>query len=316
MRRLQGDEDMNILVTGGNGFIGSHLAESLIKRGWQTSTLDIIYTRNTEEFDCKKIKGDIRDYTVVSEAVWDKDVIVHLAAVSRVEWGQKNPRKCIEVNALGTLTLLEAVRKNNPNAVVIFGSSREVYGEPNSLPVVEDSPKAPISVYGASKLASENLISSYHRVHGLNYVILRFSNVYGSPLDLPERVIPKLMRLALEDNPLTVYGRQQVLDFTFIDDVVEGVVNAAIRVMNVDESVINNDFNFASGRGTSVLELAKLIKKICNSNSKILIKDRRKFDVSRFVGDCRKAKRYLGYKPRHSLQAGLRVYGQRMSARA
>jgi len=303
---------MSVLITGGNGFIGSHLAENLIKKDWQPIILDITYTKNTDKLDCTKIKGDICNYGVISRAIQNKDIIVHLAAVSRVEWGQSNPRKCVKVNTLGTLTLLEAVRKKNPKAIVIMGSSREVYGESVSLPVKEDHPKNPISVYGLSKLASERLILTYHSIYGLNYVILRFSNVYGSSHDLRERVIPRFVKLALKNEPLTIYGGQQILDFTFIDDVVEGVVNAVQKVGLGDNAILNSDFNFATGKGTSILELAKLVAKECNSDSKILINEKRDFDVSNFIGDYQKANQCLEYAYKYPLEEGLRIYKQRV----
>lgn len=305
---------MKVLITGGSGFIGSHLAETLIEEDFRVTQFDIKYNENVKNSDCEKIKGDICHYKAISKAVQDKDIIVHLAAVSRVEWGQRDPARCLKVNAFGTFNLLEALRRNNPESVMIFGSSREVYGEPRTLPVREDHPKDPISVYGASKLSAENFATVYHRAYGLSYVILRFSNVYGSKRDLPERVVPKFMKQSLENKTLTVYGGQQLLDFTFIDDVIEGIVNTIKKLISRNETILNNDFNFATGKGTSIIELAKLIKEICNSNSEIEIKEKRCFDVSKFVGDYQKAKGYLGYDYKHSLRDGLRIYKHRLSA--
>lgn len=278
------------------------------------SLFDIVYTKNTDGLDCDKIKANVCDSTALGRAIRGKDVIVHLAAVSRVEWGQQDPQRCLRVNALGMLTLLEAVRRNNSDVTIIMGSSREVYGEPAFTPVTEGHPKNPISVYGVSKLAAENLLLTFDRVYGLDYVILRFSNVYGSPRDLPERVIPKFMRQAMENKPLTVYGGRQILDFTFIDDVIEGIVNAVTKAINLDENVINNYFNFATGKGTSIMELAALIKEVCDSSSEIVIKKARNFDVSKFIGHCQKSEQYLSYKPIHQVKEGLKIYKQRLLA--
>jgi nucleoside-diphosphate-sugar epimerase len=301
-----------VLITGGNGFIGSHLAHSLAKSNYEVSLLDLKFTQNTKELLCDKIQGDVCDYDTVCKAVKGKEVVVHLAAVSRVEWGEKNPEKCLRTNTLGILTLLKAIAKTEHAAVIIFGSSREVYGEPATSPTKEDDPKNPISIYGVSKLASENLLSMYHHTQGLNYVVLRFSNVYGSTRDLPERVIPRFTRFSLENKAITVYGGQQVLDFVFIDDTVSGIKNAINKVVNRDSNVLNNDFNFTTGKGTSILDLAELVRRICASTSRIVIGEARSFEVKKFIGDWKKAKQFLDYTPQYSLENGLETYRQRI----
>lgn len=302
----------NVLITGGNGFIGSHLAEKLLARNIGVTLFDAKFNNNTEKMDCEKIQGDILDYKKVAEAVGKKDLVVHLAAVSRVEWGQQDPEKCLRVNILGTLNVLESLSKENSKAVMVFGSSREVYGEPQNSPVTEEHQKNPVSVYGVSKLTAEKLLAAYNYANGLKYVILRFSNVYGSQRDLPERVIPNFMRAASSGKPLIVYGGKQVLDFTFIDDITDVVARVIEKAANRDEAVINQAIQFTSGEGKSILELAELIKKLCNSDSKIIVKERRSFDVSNFIGSYEKAERLLGYRPKHSLEDGLRIYKERL----
>jgi len=235
-----------------------------------------------------------------------------MAAVSRVEWGQLEPRRCLEVNALGTLTLLEAIAKENQNSIIILGSSREVYGDPRVLPVKDDSIKSPINIYAASKLMAENLTTSYSRSNGVRFIILRFCNVYGSPRDLPERVVPKFARLALNNERLPVYGGNQILDFTFIDDVVRCIKNAVKKALDLDPRVINEDFLLSSDQGTSIMKLAKLIKGVFNSKSKVVVKKGRSFDVSKFIGDSQKAKERLGFEAKHDLKKGLRIYRKRL----
>lgn len=303
---------MKVLITGGNGFIGSHLTEALLNRKIQVSILDTVSNKNTRSLNCKKIKGDIREYSLCLKAIRNVDVVVHLAAVSRVEWCQRDPFECLGVNVIGTLNVLEAIRKSNPKAILVLGSSREVYGEPSFIPVSEDDPKNPISIYGVSKLASEKLVLSYRHVYGLRYVILRFSNVYGSPRDLPERVIPKFMQLALLGKPLRVFGGEQKLDFTFIDDIIEGIILVIEKAVNENKSVINQDFLFASGEESSIFQLAELIKNICESASEVIVSNRRSFDVSSFVGNYQKAKISFGYTPKHLLHNGLKIYKQRI----
>lgn len=293
---------MTILITGGNGFIGSHLAEALIKKGENITLFDLKFGKNTKDIDCEKIQGDVKNFEDVKKAVSGKDLIFHLAAVSRVVEGQKNPYDCLLTNAFGTLNVSEAMRKVCLESICFLGSSREVYGEPEKLPVAENHPKRPLSIYGFSKLMAENICSSYYRHFGVRFVIFRFSNVYGSERDLPDRVIPKFVMKALKGEPLSLYGGEQVLDFTHIEDVVEGILKAREKC----DEIIAEDFLLTTGRGTSIRELAEKLKEICNSNSPIRLENKRLFDVKRFIGSYDKANKHLRYKPKIRLEDGLK----------
>jgi len=142
---------MKILVTGGNGFIGSHLCEALINSGHQVTIVDLNKNKNTDNINCPKFITDICEKEMITQLVQDKDLIIHLAAVSRVDDAQINPIRCYNTNVIGTLNILEAIR--NSNTKIIFSSSREVYGEPTKVPVFERDEKNPLTVYGSSKLA-------------------------------------------------------------------------------------------------------------------------------------------------------------------
>lgn len=301
---------LRILVTGGNGFIGSHLADELISQGFKVTLLDLSFDDNTKHLDCEKVSGDILNPDYLS-SLPGYDVTVHLAAISRVEIGQEKPSECMKVNVQGTLNVVRAVSKNS--GVLVYGSSREVYGQPSRNPVREDDPKAPISIYGVSKLGAEGLVECFSRSHGLRYVIVRFSNVYGSPRDLPERVTPRFMKLAFSGEPITVHWGKQALDFNFIDEVIKGLATAVKLAGENDSDVISNDFNLVSGKAVSILTLARAVKRVCNSKSEIAVEERRgDFDVTRFLGDPTKSRRHLGYKPRLALEEGLKIYGDRI----
>src|SRR6266702_3088501 len=252
-----------ILRTGGNGFIGSHLAEKLLAKGDSVALIDLKFNTNTRFLDCQKSRGDIRDYQTVRQAVDGNDAVIHLAAVSRVAWGQEDPFNCWLTNQVGTINVLEACNKAASNPVLLEASSREVYGEPLYLPVNEGHPKRPKSVYGLTKLSAERACLFYSSSSGLdpsvNHVIMRFSNVYGSERDLPERVIPKFMNKALRGEDITLYGGEQVLDFTFIDDTIQGILRAYAASIDGGRHLLGQEFHFVTGRGVSVSDLAGMI---------------------------------------------------------
>jgi nucleoside-diphosphate-sugar epimerase len=173
-----------ILVTGSEGLIGSEIIQELQTLGMMTAKLDI----------CAEVpghQGDVRDCQTVEQAMAGCSGVIHLAAVSRVLWGEQNPVLCWETNVKGTENVLMAVSRMNPKPWVIFSSSREVYGHPQSLPVAEDAPLVPVNIYGRSKIAGEYLANDA-RTKGLTTAIVRFSNVYGSTSDHPVKWSPLL----------------------------------------------------------------------------------------------------------------------------
>ena len=236
-----------ILITGGAGFIGSNLAERLIGEGYEVVILDrepnprnLCLFRDELEYHpmdvCspRKVRALISGNGVRAEGIHG---VVHLAAVSRVIWGQERPQETIRTNIGGTANLLRALRAHRVTGErpwVIFGSSREVYGEPMVFPVTENHPVSPVNLYGRTKLRGEELIRNFSRDTGSRAVILRFSNVYGNERDILDRVIPRFVLSALKDQPLEIHGGNQLIDFTHITDTVEGIVRAIRRVGNGD----------------------------------------------------------------------------------
>src|SRR3989442_10236145 len=151
-------EISKMLITGGNGFIGSHLAEKLLAGGDSVSLLDLKFNTNARFLDCEKIRGDIRDYPIFRKAVNGKDAVFHLAAVSRVAWVQEDPFNCWLTNQVGTVHVLEACKKAESRPILLEASSPQVYGKPLYLPVSEAHPKRPKSVYGLTKLCAESAV--------------------------------------------------------------------------------------------------------------------------------------------------------------
>ena len=298
-----------VLITGGNGFIGSHLAELLLDQGDDVTLFDTHFNSNTAHLSCTKIRGDVRHYSRVKAAVVGQDAVFHFAAVSRVAWGQLDPYTCWRTNQLGTLNVLEACRKAKTSPVLFYASSREVYGEPKYFPVDEAHPKAPLSIYGMTKLCAERACRSYadpSLSRPIKSVIFRFSNVYGSERDLPERVIPKFMRKALRGEDITLYGGEQVLDFTFIDDTIQGILRAYAASMDGGGHLLGQEFHFVTGRGVSVSDLAGMIIALTGSSAQIVLGPANNFDVRKFVGSPAKSHKLLGYKPKVTLEEGLK----------
>lgn len=289
---------MKIFITGNAGFIGSNLSEKLIERGHRVKGYDI---RSNH-------KDDVRDYSRLKSAIsrFRPDGVIHLAAVSRVEDGFLNPQKCVEVNVGGVANVLEAIRQMSPKnrPWLIFSSSREVFGEPKILPVVEDSPKNVLNIYGVTKLSGEWLLKNYADNYGIKAWVLRFSNVYTGIKDRQERVIPQFINQALSGAPITINGGQQVFDFAYIEDTIDGVVRCIKKIHSSPK--LFDDFNLTTGRKMSIVNLAKLILALTKSKSKIIFNEPRRYDVNVFWGNPAKPRAVLGWTAKHDLPAGLK----------
>jgi len=290
-----------ILVTGGAGFIGSHLTKRLIEKGYDVIVLDnlsrgkvdnISQVMQTIDF----IKGDIRDYELIDRLIKNIDVVIHLAALSRVQPSIENPELCFDINVKGTEIIARICSKYNKK--LIFASSREVYGTPKYLPVDEGHSLNPENPYGTSKVAAESIIRAYSKCYGLEYIILRLANVYG-PRDF-DRVIPIFINKALKNEKLVVYGKDKILDFIYISD----VVSAFIKALEINER--NLILNVGSGIGTKLIDLAELIKNIVSSNSRIIIKETRNGEVEEFIADISKIRSILKWYPEIDLSNGIR----------
>ncbi|MGH2638712.1 MAG: NAD-dependent epimerase/dehydratase family protein, partial [Rhabdochlamydiaceae bacterium] len=283
------------------------LADLALSAGSDVKLYDINFDWRTNQIDIPKIRGDVLDARTLANAMKDVDVIVHLAGVSRVEDGEKDPVNCLHVNVEGGYNVAynAAILKKR----MVFGSSREVYGNPERFPVHESDPKKPISTYGVTKLAIENILGTLSMKYGLRYTILRFSNVYGSERDRPERVVPKFLERAIRGETLELYGGEQTLDFTFVDD----VVSVIRHVVDNEATTQGQDFNVVSGRSTSIFELASLIKRLTNSESDIVTRSSRRFDALGFRSDPTKISNLMGEQfHMRSLEGGLLNYVGRM----
>ncbi len=284
-----------ILVTGGAGVVGTALVSGLERKGWRVRVLDIAATAPAH------VRGDIRDHAAVRVAARDVAGIVHLAAVSRVGWGEDDPGRCRDINVNGTAVVAEVA--GEASQWMLFVSSREVYGNPHRLPVVEDDPISPVNTYGRSKADGELAVAEA-RKHGLVAATVRLPSVYGSVRDIPDRVIPAFVRGAIAGNRLMITGANQLCDFLHVTDAVDGVVKAIDRLNGGDREFPT--VHLASGRGTSLGELARLVKALAGSASEIDERPARSFDVKGFVGDASRARRLLGWQASVGLDDGLK----------
>jgi len=297
-----------VVVTGGAGFIGSHLAEEVARRGYHVIILDDLSTGKVENIEdlldkdnVEFIKGSITDPPLLQELFRGVDYVFHQAAIPSVPRSIENPQASHEVNVSGTLNVLLAGKENSVKKV-IYASSSSVYGDIPTLPKREDMVPHPLSPYAVTKLAGEYYCQVFHQVYELPTVCLRYFNVYGPRQDPNSQyaaVIPRFIKRALEGNPPIIFGDgEQTRDFTFVKDAVEASILAA-------ESDARRLFNIAQGESITINELAKLIISIVGKNMEPIHQEPRPGDIRHSLADISRA-RAFGYEPRCSLQEGLR----------
>jgi nucleoside-diphosphate-sugar epimerase len=283
------ESNMRILVTGGAGFIGSHLVGRLVRDGvGSLILLDNLYRGRIADLKTvwdriTFVEGDVRDRNVLARVMQDCDLVYHLAAQSNVLGAVQNMEYSFASNVVGTFNVLQAARQAGVQRMV-FTSSREVYGDPQELPVPESAALRPKNAYGASKAAGE-MYCKILSASGFETVVLRLANVYG-PRDR-ERVIPIFVDNALQGLPLTLYGGEQILDFVWIDIVVDALIKAGFG------DLITEPLNIGSGKGTLIQDLARRVLDVTISSSPITLAESRNAEVSRFIADTTKARQLL-----------------------
>lgn len=291
-----------ILLTGSSGTIGTRLFEKLLEQEYKVIGFDKKSNKWHSKLDKLTIKGDLLKKRDISKLPNDFDLIIHLAANARVYDLVIEPDLALE-NVITTYNILKFAYKNNIKNF-IFSSSREIYS--NKLSVVSKEKDVDIhlceSPYAASKISDETLIYSFSKCYGIDYIVFRFSNVYGM-YDKSNRFIPLILRKMRKNRSLNIYGRDKLLDFTYIDDCVEGIVKGIKKFSQAK----NNTLNIATGKGERLTEIAQFVKKNLKSESQILIKPSRQGEVIKFVADISKAKRILGYRPKYSIQKGMKL---------
>lgn len=297
---------IKVLVTGGAGFIGSHLVDRLVQEGNEVVVIDDLSTGKRKQVNKKAqfYKMDIRSKRI--ERVFRKErplIVVHLAAQMNVRLSTEDPVFDAEVNILGTINLLEHAVKNGVRKVSFASSGGAVYGEQEVFPAAESHRTDPLSPYGISKLAGEKYLAYYTNTTGLRHAIMRFGNVYG-PRQEPEGeagVIAIFSKLMLDGGQPIINGTgKQTRDFVYVDDVVESLM------VTMDED-IQGIFNVGTGQEATVNECYGIIKELTNSSCKDLYGAAKKGEQFRSVLDVRKLREGFDWEPQVSLAEGLKM---------
>lgn len=302
---------MRVLITGSSGQIGTNLALRLLADGHQVFGVDRRVNPWTDRFPTllQDLAAPQREFRggIGGAPYPPSDLVVHLAANAKVHELVEQPHRALE-NITLTHNVLEYCR--HQGLPIIFSSSREVYGDIHRYITGEDSADFSYteSPYSASKIAGEALIYAYARCYGLRYLVFRFSNVYGrydNDIERMERVIPLFIRRISQGEPVTVFGREKVLDFTYVDDCVDGIMRG-IRSLLAGE-VINKTINLAYGVGNSLIRMAELIGAALQTQPQIIVEPAKRLgEVSFYVADISLARDLLGYAPRTALDEGIR----------
>ena len=304
-------ERTRVLVTGGAGFIGSHLVDRLVKDSYDVRVIDDLSTGRLDNISghlsagkVDFVKGDIRDASLVRKSLDGVSVVVHLAALTSVPFSVENPDLTFDVNLLGTLNLLRSSIKERVDRF-IFVSSCAVCGDPESLPVNEEARANPISPYAESKLVAERYCLGFDERQLLRSVVLRLFNVYGPRQGMNDYsgVITRFIEFSKQGLPLVIYGDgSQTRDFVNVHDIVEAVL-ASMKSSGAEGEV----FNIGSGKSTSISELAKTVLELTGLDLEIRYEKSRAGDIKDSYADISKAKKFLGYEPKVSLRDGLRA---------
>ena len=286
----------HVLVTGSEGLIGKALCTALEKAGNTIERFDIRFHQDHPDF------GNILDLDILNAKIKNCDGVVHLAAVSRVVWGEKDPEKCWKTNVVGTHNVVQAIKNSSLKPWMVYASSREVYGQQQNFPVEIDVDYMPLNIYARSKVAAEKLVLQA-REEGLYTAVIRYSSVYGRIDDHKDRVVPAFCRRTVLGEPLRIEGLENTLDFTHVDDTVDGTI-AVINILETRNSPLL-PLHITTGVPTTLKELANLVGTSVGRELNIIEMPSRSYDVSRFWGSTTKTSQILSWQAKISVKVGV-----------
>lgn len=294
------------MILGGNGFLGSHLAEGLVKRGYDVRVFDSFQTdmANLETIKGKIeiMSGDFLDHADLLRALKGMDYVFHYISTTVPSTAVKDPIYDVQTNVIGTVRLLQLAVASKVKRVIFPSSGGTIYGEPNSVPVRETHALNPMDPYGISKLAIEKYLSYYNRAHGLDYLILRYSNPYGERQNPhgQQGVIPVFLnRIKMGERPV-IYGDGSVeRDYVYVGDATEATIAA------LERKTAHKIFNVGSGAGTSLNQLVKIMSGVAGKKIEPIYTEDTAVRVQKIILDVSRIRDEVGWKPRTGLQAGM-----------
>lgn len=298
---------MKIIVTGGSGFLGTHMIRALTNAGHTVKNIDI---RPSRDANVETVIADILDTEKMKQEIKDVDAVFHLAGLIEAGESVKNPQRFVDVNISGTVSILEAMRENNVK-IILFSSSAAIYGEPLNIPIKEDDRTIPINPYGMTKLAMEGLISSYVKAHGFTGVALRYFNLYGpEEHHEPEsHAMPRFIKQIYEGTEVTVYGSgNHQRDYIHVKDIVDAHVQALDYALK--NSAEYHYFNLSTEKPSTVLEIVSIVEKTMQNlgisrHTQITHMPERAGDPVLLYANAQKAKNILGWQAQVSLEVGV-----------
>jgi UDP-glucose 4-epimerase len=303
-----------VLITGGLGFIGSNLARTLVKLDAKVTILDSLIPEyggnryNVSGFE-RRLNlnlSDVRDRHSLPEFLRGQHFLFNLAGQTSHMDSMSDPETDLEINCRAQLTLLEACRKHNRDLRIVFASTRQIYGRPEYLPVDEKHPLRPVDVNGINKLAGEEYHLLYSEVHGIRSTVLRLTNTIGPRMrvkDARQTFVGTWIRQILENQPIEVWGGEQLRDFTYVDDAVDALLLAASK-----PEAVGGVFNLGGVGKISLRELAETLVAVAGQGSfkvRAFPADRKKIDIGHYYSDCRLIEQVLGWKPTTTIKQSL-----------
>lgn len=296
---------MRVLITGGNGFIGSHLVDRALEQGWEVRVFDKAHERfRSQKKEIRYFIGDLQGEGVPYEALANVDVVFHLACTTIHQTSNEDPIYDIESNLVGTVRLLQRCVEAKVTKFVFLSSGGTVYGIPREPPIKESHPANPICSYGIQKLAIEKYLGMFHHLYGLDYVVLRPSNPYGERQDFRNKqgAVSVFLGNIARNEPITIWGDGEIVrDYFHVEDLAQACVDAATT--DVQRRILN----IGSGTGISLNELVSRIEAVLGVRAKVNRNSAsaRPFDVPELRLDISEAKQVLSWKPKVSLDQGI-----------
>jgi len=297
-----------VLLSGGSGFIGSHLIPKLLEANYEIYSLERYVTGRYvlgSRRIAKTVFGDIRDYFTTRDLIHkiQPDAVIHLASISAVSYSYDHPNEVLETNLLGTINLAESCLREVPHLKhFLFAGTSEEYGNQETLPIKENAELRPNSPYAVSKVAADKYLQYMHDAYDFPVTILRNFNTYGRK-DNRHFVIERIITQMLKEKVVMLGDPSPIRDFIYIND----HVNSYLTCLG-NEKAIGEIFNFCTGHSTSIAQLVDLIKELTSFKGEVVWNTipKRPLDITKLVGDYSKAEKLLGWKPKYALQKGLK----------